>query len=419
VYHALLRQAEAEGQRMTLVVPGPHDDVDVRGPHTRIVHLRAPRSPIVDDRYRLLLPHHFLFGRSGALWRLLDAEQPDVVEVCDKYSLCFFAGLIRRRRAPRPALVGLSCERLDANLQAFVSRSPRVFLGPVYIGMFDAHVANSEYTARELREAMRPPHVRPVHVCTMGVDPLPAADPRDAAACRARLTATGSQDGSLVLIYAGRLSAEKNVLILPEVVAGVSSRLSRPIHLIVAGEGPLRGRLLELSKALAPGRVHCVGHVPHRGALATLIAAADAFVHPNPREPFGIGVLEAMSAGVAVVAPAAGGVLSYANADNAWLTPEDPAAFADAIASCLVNHDQRRRRVEVARLTAEDHAWPAAAARMLRRFRLIRATHAGTLHLARAFTGSPETRQDAPHAPTMASRRAVAPADRVGPSHRA
>ncbi len=61
------------------------------------------------------------------------------------------------------------------------------------------------------------------------------------------------------------------------------------------------------------------GHVGARETLARLYASCDVFVHPNPREPFGIGPLEAMASGVPLVAPAAGGLLSYANDTNAWL----------------------------------------------------------------------------------------------------
>ena len=58
------------------------------------------------------------------------------------------------------------------------------------------------------------------------------------------------------------------------------------------------------------GRVWLCGNLD-RETLATFYASADVFVHPNPREPFGIGPLEAMSSGVPVVMPAAGGVLEY------------------------------------------------------------------------------------------------------------
>ena len=51
--------------------------------------------------------------------------------------------------------------------------------------------------------------------------------------------------------------------------------------------------------------------------LADYYANADVFVHPNPKEPFGIAPLEAMASGVPTVAPDAGGILSYATDENA------------------------------------------------------------------------------------------------------
>jgi alpha-1,6-mannosyltransferase len=392
MYHALLTQAEHQGRRMTLVVPGAFDDVDQRGAFTRIVYIRAPHSPVVDRRYRVLLPHRFLAGRRGRLWRLIEDERPDVIEVCDKYSLCFFAGLIRRRRGPAgPTLVGLSCERLDDNLEAFAAGGrigrlgARAYLGRAYIGMFDAHVANSAYTAEELRAAMRAPHLRPVHVCAMGVDPLPGAYPARAALVRAALEARTGAASPHIVTYAGRLSAEKQVMMLPDVIAALAGR-ARPVHLFVAGDGPLRQKLHERARALAPGRVHFVGHLEERRELAALLASADVFLHPNGREPFGIGPLEAMSAGTPVVAPASGGLLSYATADNAWLAEPQPAALARAVSACLDNEPERRRRVAGGRVTANRHAWPAAAARMLEQYDLI---HAARMARLAALPGRP------------------------------
>ena len=376
---------------MTLVVPGAFDDVDVRGLFTRVVYIRAPRSPVVDRRYRVLLPHRFLAGGRGPLWRLLEQERPAVLEVCDKYSLPFFAGLIRRRRgASGPTLVGLSCERLDDNVQAVMTGSrigslaSDAYLGRVYIGMFDEHIANSAYTAEELLVAMRPPHIRPVHVCAMGVDPLPTIDPRRVAAVREDLMARAGAVGAHIVVYAGRLSAEKQVMLLPEVMAALSGR-SRPVHLVVAGDGPLRQTLNERARALAPGRVHFVGHLADRRELAALLGAADVFLHPNGHEPFGIGPLEAMSAGTPVVAPASGGVLSYASERNAWLATEHPAALARAVSACLDDHAERRRKIAGGRLAAESHSWHGAATRMLERYDLIHANRLRGLSMA---TGS-------------------------------
>jgi alpha-1,6-mannosyltransferase len=376
MYHALLEYAEAHGRRMTLVVPGQENREERRGHFTRIVHVRAPRSPVADGRYRMLLPQRFLPPGRGPLWQLLDLERPDIVEVCDKYSLCYFAGLIRRRRRDRhPALIGLSCERMDDNVEAFIGQGAaarglaRHLIGRVYLGMFDVHIANSEYTADELRNAMRAPHIRPIHVCPPGVDaPARLPDGQIADARRSLLERCGSPDAT-VLLYAGRLSPEKHVQSLPRILAAL--RLAAPrTHLVVAGDGPLRARLESEAAMAAPGRMHVVGHVD-RQTLWRLLHACDIFIHPNPREPFGLGPLEAMAARTPVVAPDSGGLRAYATHDNAWLSPADPVAMASAVVECLRNADERRRRVDEGVRTADAHSSQTAAQGMFAHYDAI------------------------------------------------
>jgi alpha-1,6-mannosyltransferase len=373
LYHALLDRAEETGRRMSLVVPGASDAEQRWGRSTTIYHVRAPHSPAIDRRYRLILPHRFLRAGRGRLWEILDATRPDVVEVCDKYSLCYFAGLIRRRRGrgiAGPALVGLSCERLDDNVEAYIGRSrvsrhaARAFLGRAYVGMFDVHVANSHYTADELRKAMRKPHLRPVHVCRMGVDPAFAPDAPRRAEARARLLARCGDERAALVIYAGRLAPEKHVALLP--AAAAAATCGRPIHLVVAGDGPLRRQLEDECRRVLPGRAHFLGHIASREELASLVSACDAFLHVNPREPFGIGPLEAMALGTAVVLPSAGGVLSYAHSENAWLAEAEPAALGAALRDCLELQGERERRIRNGRRTAERHAWPRVADEMFR-----------------------------------------------------
>ena len=88
-------------------------------------------------------------------------------------------------------------------------------------------------------------------------------------------------------------------------------------------------------EALAPGRSLFLGHC-RREDLPAIYHAAEIFIHPNPREPFGIAPLEAMAAVSPLVAPASGGILTYANAENAWLAENTPAALADAVQSVHV-----------------------------------------------------------------------------------
>jgi alpha-1,6-mannosyltransferase len=362
-YEAMLAAADREGRPMRLVVPGEADRVDAVGRWGRIYHVRAPRSPIVDRRYRLMLPHTFLTG-GGALARILRDEQPDLVEVCDKYALCHLAGVLRRgwlAGVRRPTLVGLSCERAADNLGVLSRRASaliRWYLGRVYAGQFDAHLANSEYTADELRAAIHPRHPRAVHVVPMGVALEGFGPHHRSAALRAEVgRCAGVSEPFDLVLYAGRLAREKNLALLVDTLRAYAAGATRPTALVVAGSGPLEAGLSQALAAGGAGAFCLWGQVADRTRLAALYASADAFVHPNPREPFGIAPLEAMASGTPLVAPRAGGVLSYASDANAWLAAPAPAAMAAALHAALQPGPERESRITRARARAAAFDW--------------------------------------------------------------
>jgi hypothetical protein len=92
-----------------------------------------------------------------ALQRILKSEQADLVEVSDKYSINYLAGLLRTRRLPgvrlRPAVVGMSHERMDENVAAYLSSSEISrrfcdwYMKWIYFPMFDHHITVSDHTA--------------------------------------------------------------------------------------------------------------------------------------------------------------------------------------------------------------------------------------------------------------------------------
>jgi alpha-1,6-mannosyltransferase len=263
---------------------------------------------------------------------------------------------------------------MDDNLAAHLPDLPsthaiaRAFLGRAYIGLFDAHLANSNYTAEELREAMVAPHLRPIYVTPMGVEiPRPLTGERRHAIRRAIRERLGIRPDARLVLYAGRLSPEKHVSTL----VAVAARLAwRNRYLVVAGDGPLRDALAADCARHAPAVARFIGHVG-REQLQELLAAADVFVHPNPREPFGIAPLEAMAAGLPVVLPRAGGVLTYATDGNAWLVRPDAVALADGVDAALTASAECAARASAARRTAESFAWPAAASAMLKGYEAI------------------------------------------------
>ena len=154
-----------------------------------------------------------------------------------------------------------------------------------------------------------------------------------------------------------RLSAEKNLSLLVGMLAELERRVSNEFHLLLVGDGPYREKLKTEIRKLHRRSVILAGPVADKDQLADIYANADAFVHPNPREPFGIAPLEAMASGVPLVAPNSGGVLSYANSDNAWLASPDPIEFTRALSSALECDDERRRRVGNALAKSQEYCW--------------------------------------------------------------
>ncbi len=376
-YRALLTRANEEQRLLRLVVPGAVDGVEEVGSFGRIYTVKARPSPAFDSRYRLMLPGTYL-GRHGRIRKILEDEQPDLVEICDKYSLFYLAALLRKHwlaDIKRPTLVGLSCERMDDNVAAYVSASgagrsfSRAYMRHLYGPAFDAHIANSEYTAAELRRSLwdRPPDF--VHVSPMGVE-FTAFGPvhRDRQLRRRLLAQAGGAQDSILLFYAGRLSPEKNPGLLIEMLQHLQRPTAwddrRDYRLVLAGDGPMTERFLSDASAKARHRVLWVGSIRDRAELARYYASADVFVHPNPREPFGIAPLEAMASRLPVVLPSAGGVLSYASSANAWLAEPDGASFAHAVRAATSRPDDAR--LSAAAETARHLDWSRVASRFFK-----------------------------------------------------
>jgi alpha-1,6-mannosyltransferase len=370
-YKALLEAAEREGHEMRLVVPGDATRVEETGRYGRIYHIEAPRAPL-NNSYRIIYPHRFLFPQT-ALQRILNRERPDLVEVSEKYSMPYLAGMLRTRRLPgvgiRPTVVGLSCERMDENVSAYLTPLEwgrnfcNLYMKWIYFPSFDHHITISEHVAKELIDAARGHKVRRgIWVQPMGVDCERFGRARADAELRREMLNGLEHDGATLLLYAGRLAPEKNLPLLAETMSLLDRKQYR---LAIAGTGILEEYLRAEFARRGLDNVIFLGHLADRDRLANAYASADIFLHPNPREPFGIAPLEAMAAGLALVAPNSGGVNSYADESNAWLAEPSGEAFAAAVMSIRSDAEQSVRRRAAARKTAALYAWPAIAKRFL------------------------------------------------------
>jgi alpha-1,6-mannosyltransferase len=388
-YRALIDAGNRARHEVRLVVPGDLPRVEDVGEFGRIYTIAAPRAPL-NRNYRILYPHRFLFPNT-AIQDIINQEKPDLIEISEKYTMPYLAGLLRTARLPgvnvHPTVVGLSCERMDENVAAYITRSRigehfcRLYMKWIYFPMFDHHIAVSEHTAGELLPASRGHKVRRgVWVLPMGVDTDRfSPDKRTARDRMGLLRRIGASDDITVLLYAGRLAPEKNLTLLTETMAQLRKEKFR---LVVAGDGIERQQLEKRCRQEGLA-VSFLGHVSDAGELAALFANADIFLHPNPREPFGIAPLESMAAGLALVAPTTGGITSYANNENAWLTPATSDCFAEQVRKICKEPDLRERRTACARRTAMQYQWSTVTRQFLS---LYHELHAVTLdkHLAPA-----------------------------------
>jgi alpha-1,6-mannosyltransferase len=375
-YRAILKAANRHRRYVRLLVPGPGDSTEEVGEFGRVYTIAAPRSPNFDARYRLLLPHTYALPFESKLRRILAVEQSDLIEICDKYTLCYLPSVLRRGwvTGARPAaLVGLSCERMDDNISAFMSsgKLARRFAGwymrAIYGPRFDHQISNSEYTAEELWRALADRRDLQVHVCPMGVETeMFGTRRRNQSKRQLLLDAPGgaASNGKPVrlLLCVSRISPEKNISLLPEMMEALKNEPT-DYRLLVAGAGPRATWLQDESDRRVPGRVRLLGHIGDAERLADVYANCDALVHPNPREPLGLVPLEAMASGLPVIVPSSGGVLSYANAANCWLAEPTSTGFSAAVREAFEDDRARQSRVERAFETANEFSWSNVTAR--------------------------------------------------------
>ncbi len=115
-------------------------------------------------------------------------------------------------------------------------------------------------------------------------------------------------------------------------------------RVIVAGDGPMEGRLREIAEELVPGRAIFVGRVA-RNAMKNYYSAADLFVFPGIGESLGMVFLEAQSCGLPVVALDTAGVPQVVrHGETGLLVPQDSGeAMAAAIEELLKDGEARAR----------------------------------------------------------------------------
>jgi glycosyltransferase involved in cell wall biosynthesis len=272
----------------------------------------------------------------------------------DAAAVAQYAGLVSDLR---PDLVHAHSSKAAAVVRLGRLRFPRLPVvytphGYAFAGFFAHRFERVAY--REAERALAPLTTRVIAVCraearlasSLGASRkvrvvLNGIEPQDAESDPDESLSILAGRGPIVCAVA-RLQAGKGIEILIDAMPAVLAR-HREAQLAVIGDGPLRTALRERASARGlEGSVHFLGeHANPRRALRS----AQVFVLPSLAESLPYVLLEAMAAGLPIVASAVGGITEAiaTGEDGLLVAPGNPEALSQALISILGDADLRAR----------------------------------------------------------------------------
>lgn len=209
------------------------------------------------------------------------------------------------------------------------------------LSQFDGAIVAVSDDLRQYMNRSRFPGAR-VAVVRNGIDITPLPGPADRQRARQRL---GIGNDVFVIASVARLDPVKDFPAMLEAYAAARRSLP-PSRLLLIGDGPERAALAErAARADLAGSVDFLGM---RDDARALLCAADLYANSSISEGVSITILEAMTAGVPVVATSAGGTPEVlADGVAGVLVPvRSPARLAQAMIA-LANDPARRARLAI------------------------------------------------------------------------
>jgi glycosyltransferase involved in cell wall biosynthesis len=179
--------------------------------------------------------------------------------------------------------------------------------------------------------------LRAVDVIPNGVpDPL-AISPEERQSIRREIA---GDENRVVIIAVGRLVRAKGYEDMIEAFAIVHHRDPRTV-LVIAGVGSLFDKIRKkISDMQLEDSVNCLGE---RSDISQLLAASDIYASSSHREGLPVALLEAMMAGLPIVATSVGDIPKVITPETGIIVPpHEPACLADAL-SDLVNAPEKAR----------------------------------------------------------------------------
>lgn len=268
--------------------------------------------------------------RTVELARIIRQSRADVVRTSLAYANVL--GVAAARLTATPVLATLHGTPQDAARQPWMARwaeTAALRWGAQRVLVVSESVARAQRSRLGRREPLVVPNA---------VAPPEALSAQERSALRAELL--GGHDGPL-LVSVGRLVPGKGVADLVAAF-GLLAESCPGAVLLVVGSGPLHDELSHLAqRGPAGGRVMFLGH---RRDVTDLLAASDLYVSTSLEEGLPVATLEAMAAGLPVVATAVGEVPALLGSDRGvLLTAGEPEQAAAALGALLADPEAMAR----------------------------------------------------------------------------
>ncbi|RJQ33095.1 MAG: glycosyltransferase family 1 protein [Actinobacteria bacterium] len=157
-------------------------------------------------------------------------------------------------------------------------------------------------------------------------------------------TELGFSPNDFIILNIGRMVSFKGQKYLVEAFLKISKKIPK-IKLVIVGSGPLEDELRDQIKSL--GLEKSVKLITNPVDINRIYFSSDLFVLPSINEPFGLVVLEAMSAKLPVIATSSGGVVEIIDngKDGLLVPPSDSESLALAIESLYKDKDLRQKLI--------------------------------------------------------------------------
>lgn len=335
-------------------------EVLVVAPEGGIAEFEGCRIVAVPGRRFPFYPELRLSFSRSSVHRILEDFQPDLVHavepVCLGLAALYLAGGGTGGRLRVPLVISYHTD-LPKYLDYFGLGLIQPFIWPLLRLRHNRATVNL-CTSKRVVQDLEEHGIARVALWPGGVDAERFVPERRSSRMRAELTADHQE--SPLLIYAGRLSAEKSIeRLLPILRANPGARLA------LIGDGPHRAAL---ARHFAGMPVHMAGFL-HGDELAAAFASGDLFLMPSETETLGLVVLEAMASGLPVVAARAGGIPEMIEDGVNGFLFENEAQAVRIVQRLIADEAERKAIGQAARPAALSRNWATATQVLLEHYR--------------------------------------------------